>query len=805
MSTKTTFKRIALVAVAALGFGTLSVAPSSAAAGYLASFTAPSTVSVLTGSADTATARDIGTIQVTLTGNDTFTVGTDTVTVTIAAQTASGGVDAAANTAQQNKNNAFLAKLSISSQATEVAGAVTTVAATASNDTNFATTGWNATNNAIVSTTNTTMLTSPRSGSFTSAVGRAYIKMAALAATEAAALNGGVVTYNLTITSGAGLVQTFTQTLTATAGTRIAGTNTVPTTTGTIAAGGSATLTFTAPYTSVLANEAWTDRTFTLGGTATGSTFSVTGVATGGSVTLVRTSATTIEGRAVKNALTGAFSTTYTIVVNAPSTATAGQPITVAGFTVTVQPYTPTYSYSEASIAVASNGYLAVTGDGILWADARVANGKAADVTIVQKDQNGATITQPAFAKTVTATITGRGSLDAASGADVVVKSKTWSVINNQLTSGTTAITVFPDGVSGEGTLAISVDGVAVKSYTMRFFGDAATVEATLVRSVGSTLGATNGADGGATSETNNLAAGTTKSVTATTTPAIAVVVKDANGYAIPTASGPIATSSNLAVVSSATRMFVDSGISDAATLKASAGTFVQHYSYTTVANSASGSSSSLTFNFVNRAGTSLASTPVVVKVGGEIAKTVVTLSKPTFAPGEAAKITFTSTDAAGNAAFDGQNAAAGGLLSTLGFTGSPTSALIVGGSKVVDVYAPASPGAWTITDVTGKAFTATATVTNLAAEAKAAGEAATEAATAAADAAAEATDAANAATDAANAAAEAADAATAAAQDSADAVAALSTQVTELVSALRKQITSLTNLVIKIQRKVRA
>jgi trimeric autotransporter adhesin len=82
---------------------------------------------------------------------------------------------------------------------------------------------------------------------------------------------------------------------------------------------------------------------------------------------------------------------------------------------------------------------------------------------------------------------------------------------------------------------------------------------------------------------------------------------------------------------------------------------------------------------------------------------------------------------------------------------------------------------------------------------------AAADNATAAADAAAEATDAANAATDAANAAAEAADAATAAAQDAADAVAALSTQVTELVSALRKQITSLTNLVIKIQRKVRA
>ena len=75
----------------------------------------------------------------------------------------------------------------------------------------------------------------------------------------------------------------------------------------------------------------------------------------------------------------------------------------------------------------------------------------------------------------------------------------------------------------------------------------------------------------------------------------------------------------------------------------------------------------------------------------------------------------------------------------------------------------------------------------------------------AASDAAAEATDAANAATDAANAAAEAADAATAAAQDAADAVAALSTQVSEMVDALKKQITALTNLVIKIQKKVKA
>jgi len=75
----------------------------------------------------------------------------------------------------------------------------------------------------------------------------------------------------------------------------------------------------------------------------------------------------------------------------------------------------------------------------------------------------------------------------------------------------------------------------------------------------------------------------------------------------------------------------------------------------------------------------------------------------------------------------------------------------------------------------------------------------------AAVDAANEATDAANAATDAANAAAEAADAATAAAQDAQAAVAELATQVAALIAGIKAQITSLTNLVIKIQKKVKA
>jgi hypothetical protein len=130
-------------------------------------------------------------------------------------------------------------------------------------------------------------------------------------------------------------------------------------------------------------------------------------------------------------------------------------------------------------------------------------------------------------------------------------------------------------------------------------------------------------------------------------------------------------------------------------------------------------------------------------------------------------------------------------------------------GVVTVKFYAPLVQGPFNITVKRGAtnyatAIAATSSVLALNAS-NAVADAAAGVAQSAADAAAEATDAANAATDAANAAAEAADAATAAAQDAADAVAALSTSVAAMINALKKQITSLTNLVVKIQKKVRA
>jgi hypothetical protein len=337
----------------------------------------------------------------------------------------------------------------------------------------------------------------------------------------------------------------------------------------------------------------------------------------------------------------------------------------------------------------------------------------------------------------------------------------------------------------------------------MKFYGDAAKITATLLLPVGSTAGTTAGESGDKTAVSGDIA---TVGSAVTDDTAVAVTVTDANGTAIPSTTGPTAVSSNPGVVSASARMFIDSGISDVLDFRYSAGTFVQHYNYTTVAGSTSGAKSSVTYTLVNAAGTTLTSNAVSIAVGGAVATWTMTLDKSEYNPGEMATISVTAQDSAGNAAFDGQDPVADGFTSTLAIT-APGAMTINDGKRSRTFFAPMASGTWTLTgyDAAGGSKAVTTTVTNPSADAKAASEAAT-------DAAAEAIDAANAATDAANLAAEAADAATVAAEearDAADAATAaveeLATQVATLMAALKAQITTLANTVAKIAKKVKA
>jgi len=796
MSTKTTFKRIALVAVAALGLGTLSIVPSSAADSANATYTAPTTIDLLASEVGAgALSKYVGAIQIDLSSLDSaLSTSADSASVTITANTSAAA------------DIAFAAALSLSL----TAQATTTVAANSalnavSGSGSATADGYNRANNGVVTlgALQTTLLPHAAAGI---ASGRSWLNLDPTSLSTST--SGAKVKYTLTV-AGANVVRTLTSTLTLTVGTK-AGTATTPVTTGTVAAGGTVTASHVQPYTNVAAGATVSPTAFAITDTIAAAngepTFSVTAVVTGGTATMVRTNTTTITPTLLKNALTGSMSVTYTISVTVPVTAAAGETVSVYGWTWTVQPYTPTYNSSTVSIAASTNGYrvaAAAGGDGILWAPAADVTNAFATVTVAQFDQNGAAITAPAYARSVNATITGKGSLAVLTGADVVVKSQTQSVANG-LVDGSDTFSVYSDGTSGAGTLTISVGDVAVQTYTLRFYGDAASITATLIRPIGSTSAATNGVDGTPTTTRSNTLV-TTKDVTADSEPAIAVSVKDANGWTIPSAA-PTVTSSNRAVVSSGTRLFIDSGVSVPSSSAYSAGTFVQHFSYTTVANT-SGSTADLTFSVVNAAGTALTTTPVKVTTGGALSTGKIAFDKATYQPGEIVTLTATGLDSAGNKAVDGSDLR-DSFTSSLSITWATSSTLeLVDGTRTRTLYAPMASGTWTLTvyDAADRTYVATATIVNAAAEAKAASDAATEAATAAGDAAAEATDAANAATDAANAAAEAADAATAAAQDAADAVAALATSVEAMVNALKRQITSLTNLVIKIQKKVRA
>jgi hypothetical protein len=194
------------------------------------------------------------------------------------------------------------------------------------------------------------------------------------------------------------------------------------------------------------------------------------------------------------------------------------------------------------------------------------------------------------------------------------------------------------------------------------------------------------------------------------------------------------------------------------------------------------------------------------------IASLVIKTDKDSYLPGEKITLSLEAKDSDGTligartGGYDVLNAFA--VNQALTGTALGTGALAFSaGTFSTTYFAPLVPGTVEFTATLDSVSPLAAAIqgTKIAKKITIDGGPAVDAATAAADAAAEATDAANAATDAANAAAEAADAATAAAQDAADAVAALSTSVSTMIDALRKQITALTNLVIKIQKKVRA
>jgi len=760
MSTKTTFKRIALVAVAALGFGMLSVVPSNAAIVYSSS-AATATYGSTTGS--------MASFIVTATGDATG----DTTGTIYWSKTIADGTTISA----QRLNDLSAANTTVSTQA----GAASAV------DTGTIT--W--TRTAVG--TDQIRVNFAKSANTTGTITFCYAALVSDACTAASTLT--------TITaSGTGI-----------AGTRNVWGVSIPAASATYASAGSIAVTQTASaggyvqlkalHEDLSADDTAPSSTLV---TVEGGTFLSSPEASeyvfNGATVGASTSATIVTGSTVAgnllNIATPAVGTvtvkyiTRAVDANGVSVDTTRQTIVI---NVTTAP--TVYSYATSVLTANNAGFVA--GDDVLYAPS-AASIQVGTVTVSQFSALN-TAASTANAKSITATLTGVGSL-----ASATAGAATTYIAIPAATSASYAVTIFGTGVAGTGTLVIAVNGVNVKTHTLKFYGAAAKVEVTGVYTIGRAGGFVQGVLGSGANASAEVSVGglfVTPTVTASSAndPALAVLVTDSLGTPVP--STVSVSSSNPAVVLPLTsaNSFVDSGDGIY-----TAGTFYRHYTYETAKESASGQSSTLTFSVALAGGLSVSATQVIT-IGGAAATETLSFDKDTYAPGEAMVITRTAKDSAGNPVYD--NAVAAEVIFNKAVGGSLGASVYVKGTAVSTqatrprVFAPAVAGAFEAR-MTGKVAGATAAIV---AKATVSDDAATAASTAAQDAAAEATDAANAATDAANAAAEAADAATAAAQDAADAVAALSTSVSAMVDALRKQITSLTNLVIKIQKKVRA
>ena len=788
MSTKTTFKRIALVAVASLGFGMLSVVSASAT-------TAAYTTAV-------------GTVTPAIPA-----VGTP-IRVPITVAKAVGGATDVANTGQFTATFVSVPANSSLVAATSIVADITGLSAT--HATGLTTFTASANTLAFSTAVNSTAVTAALAGAFSftpDVPGRYSVTVTgAVSATDV-----GTPTFTNTATTAMVFIVGGAQLTQASSGKGTA--------TGNAVLGGSAAVVFT-PRVTTGANS-----TFNITSSGVGAVLNPAACASESVVVTAASplcSGTPATGSAVTTAngtnyVDGIKFTSPTAVVSGTgelttvgansqmsfqaSATTAGvQTITISEValatgiptvraTVVINWVATTSSNASAQYSTvymnAGTTLAASTNDDTVAgvSCSRTVATQCANILVSVKDTNNVALNQAS----ISATITGPGLMGFAADGTTATTAASGRVVTTSstvvLTANSGVIAVWPDGTAGAATITISSGTVVLATKTINFYGTVATLTATQNLKVARASAA--GAELGTSSASATW-------LTTATTPAVYIVAKDSTGVIVPGLTITMLSNSPSVIVSGAVTQ-------DDAT--AGDGPGYYNASVTSAPGGTSGASGTVVFRTLLSTGAYISTDAITFTLGGSLATMTLTLDKASYAPGESMIVTRTAKDSAGNPVYDGVASPAVVFSKANGGTAPAAGAFASGVSATSTsrptVFAPSVTG-----DFEARASYTNATTlatTQVTAKATVTDDAATAASSAAADAAAEATDAANAATDAANAAAEAADAATAAAQDAADAVAALSASVSAMVSDLKKQITSLTNLVIKIQKKVRA
>ena len=733
MSTKTTFKRIALVTVAALGFGVLSVAPSNAALG----------------TTDAIKTTFSATGAITGTTADPFAVGSAinlNVIVDLSANAVSGETFTITYNAYNPKGETITG-ITLVETSTSVSllgnGSETGTVKGVGNTLEF--------KDSITATAST---------------------VATLTIPAAAITTGGAYKVYATKVSGSSAV-----TLDATSAD---GTDIDSLALGLLNVAGAAvtqgTLTGAAAGNAVTGNNARMKFFFPKVAAADVYRITSSGVGTilseqgdGANTTPSAVSGTTYA--AGMNLVAASAATASNVELNLTSDVAGVQTLTFwkqnASTGVLTAVFTGTVTWGAAPAYVDSTAFLSATTGSSATVDTLAADRKSsavysasaiARISVKQYTDAAKTIQTAGTAKAVVVTITGAGAVDtvASNGA---TRGSQATVAASTTASTDSEFYVYSDGRAGAATIAITVNGVALKSYTWNFTGTATSYKEDALTSPSKTY----------------IGVGETGT--------LSVFSYDANANLVSEAPSVNATSDTATI---ATVSLTGTGS-------------------VTVTGVAAGKTN------INICATACASATVKlsipVEITGKTAETVtVSFDKASYEPGEKMVLTVSAVDSNGRPVADGARALlAAAMTSNVSFGGASValpaaSVTLAGGTATYTLYAPSSSGTVTVTGKEGtatnattkKAITASAVVVNSGVDA-------------ATDAANEARDAADAATDAALQAAEAADAATVAAQEASDAVAALSESVTKLVAGLQNQIKSLAAVLARIAKKVKA
>jgi hypothetical protein len=399
-----------------------------------------------------------------------------------------------------------------------------------------------------------------------------------------------------------------------------------------------------------------------------------------------------------------------------------------------------TYSYATV-VANALPGTSVVQSVSSATLATAVAGTQAESWVVSQKDAGGNSLTTAA-SSALTVSIAGVGAVKINSGASggYVTLSAGAAQVGVGNTSDTVA--VISDSRAGTSVVTIAVNGVTVATKTLTFYGAVASLTAVANKSV--------------------LAANAATLLAAT------VTAKDAAGTLV-----PVITAGMFSAVSSSLPVLSSSGTfaEDATTTYGGQGNYTA--TVTSGVLSASGQTATITYTYTS--GTLVVNAaPVSFTIGGTVATATLTFDKASYTPGQAAVITVTVKDSAGNPAASSVVVAIGGFVSNVAAQGLPNTAALTSknGVATLSVYAPATAvETWTVTDALDFAtvVSANATVTGV-----------TGGGLSAADSAAIA------------AAKASADAATAA-------VAALSTTVASLIASITAQIRALSAQIAKL------